>query len=262
MAVNNSLRNYMYLIACPKTLEAAAVDPLDYERCLDRANELGWTIKSVINTHEHHDHIGGNKPVIAATGAKLYAHENAVDKIEGVNVALGAGDLIQIGSEVELIALDTPGHTFCHTCLLFEGNGTANPAIFSGDTLFNAGVGNCFNGGDPEVLYNTFVEQIFTLSDNTDIYPGHDYIVDNLKFTLNREPDNHAASSLLTAMQQWPENTNHFISNIGVERAINAFFRLDSLSLVSELRSNFPDLPDNLSEKTVFLKLRELRNYW
>lgn len=252
----------MYLIACPKTLEAAAVDPLDHEKCLERAKELGWTIKSVINTHEHHDHIGGNKPVIAATGAKLHAHENAVDKIEGVNVALGAGDRINIGSEVELIALDTPGHTFCHTCLLFEGNGTTNPAIFSGDTLFNAGVGNCFNGGDPEVLYNTFVEQIFTLSDNTDIYPGHDYIVNNLKFTLNREPDNHAASSLLTAMQQWPENTNHFISNIGVERAINAFFRLDSSTLVKTLEQEFDEITAASSNKDIFLKLRSLRDNW
>lgn len=260
--VNNALRNYMYIITCPVTLEAAAVDPLDHRKCLQRAKELGWTIKSVINTHEHHDHIGGNQPVIEATGAKLYAHKNAVDKIEDVNVPLNAGDRILIGSDVELVALDTPGHTFCHTCLLFEGNQDTAPALFSGDTLFNAGVGNCFNGGDPEALYNTFAEQIFTLSGNTNIYPGHDYIVNNLMFTLNREPDNHAASSLLTAMQQWPADAKHYISNIGVERNINAFFRLKSQSLIAELRKQFPDLPEQLPEKTVFIKLRELRDKW
>ena len=79
--VNNSLRNYMYLVACPETLEAVAIDPLDHEVTLQRAKELGWTIRGVINTHEHHDHTGGNEPVVAATGATLYAHHEALSKI-------------------------------------------------------------------------------------------------------------------------------------------------------------------------------------
>jgi len=67
IAVNNTLRNYMYLIACPETREAVAIDPLDHQVCLSVAKELGWDIRGVINTHEHHDHIGGNEPVIKAT---------------------------------------------------------------------------------------------------------------------------------------------------------------------------------------------------
>jgi len=261
IAVNNDLRNYMYLVACPETKEAAAIDPLDHERCLARAKELGWTIRSVINTHEHNDHTDGNEPVIAATGATLFAHHMAVKKIANVDVGLNAHDVVQVGTSVRLIALDTPGHTFCHTCLYFEGAESEAPALFCGDTLFNAGVGNCHNGGDPQTMYKTFVEQIFDLPAETKIYPGHDYIVNNLEFTLNREPDNAAAKSLLAAMQQWNSET-HFISNIAMERAVNTFFRLDSASVISNLSADFPDVGDQPDSETVFLKLRELRNSW
>ena len=60
--IRNDLRNYMYLLACEKTSDAIAIDPLDHAKCLKVADELGWTIKTVANTHHHHDHIGGNDP--------------------------------------------------------------------------------------------------------------------------------------------------------------------------------------------------------
>ena len=266
IAVNNNLRNYMYLVACPETREAAAIDPLDHELLLARAKELGWTVRGVINTHEHHDHIGGNEPVIAATGATLFAHHQATDKIPNVDEGLKAGDVVQIGTSVELIALDTPGHTFCHTCLYFMGSGDMSadgdkPALFSGDTLFNAGVGNCHGGGNPQTLYQTFKEQLFLLPDSTRIFPGHDYIVNNLQFTLDREPNNAAAVALLSAMQQWSGDT-HFISNIAIEKMVNAFFRLSSEEIIDLLRKKFPDMTSQPSEEAVFLALRELRNSW
>ena len=261
IAVDNALRNYMYLVACPETLEAVAIDPLDHALVLSRAKALGWTIRGVINTHEHYDHVGGNEQVIAATGATLYAHYQAVDKIANVDVGLKAGDAVQVGSTVQLISLDTPGHTFCHTCLYLAGSKQQPSALFSGDTLFTAGVGNCHNGGDPEVMYRTFVEQLFDLPETTKIYPGHDYIVNNLQFTLDREPGNAAARSLLAAMEQWPSDS-HFISNIAMERLVNSFFRLDNPEIIALLRDQFAELPVDPSEEMVFLKLRELRNAW
>jgi len=265
IAVNNSLRNYMYLVACPETREAAAIDPLDHALVLARAKSLGWTIRAVINTHEHHDHIGGNEAVLAATGATLYAHHQAMDKIANVDVGLHAGDSVHIGTSVELTALDTPGHTFCHTCLYYMGDekveSASAPALFCGDTLFNAGVGNCHNGGNAQALYQTFADQLFLLPEQTRIYPGHDYIVNNLRFSLDREPDNAAAQCLLTAMEQWSSET-HFISTIEIERKINAFFRLDNSQVVDMLRKVFDDLGDSPTKETVFIRLRELRDQW
>ncbi len=114
----NAYRNFNYLIACPETGEALAVDPLDHEKCLGAAKDAGWDITQVLNTHEHSDHIGGNAAVIAATGATLLAHANAKDKIPDIDRGLGAGDVIRVGKTVEIECLDTPGHTMSHVCLL------------------------------------------------------------------------------------------------------------------------------------------------
>jgi hydroxyacylglutathione hydrolase len=156
----NAYRNFNYLIACPQTGEALAIDPLDSAQCLKVAKQEGWDIRQILNTHEHHDHTGGNQAVVDATGAKILAHAKAAGSIPGVFRGLLAGDIIEVGKTVELEALDTPGHTYCHICLRSH---TDQPALFSGDTLFNAGAGNCHNGGHVDALFQTFDEQLSRL---------------------------------------------------------------------------------------------------
>ena len=254
----NNWRNFNYLVVCPETGEALAIDPLDHIKCLKKAQDNGWEITQILNTHEHGDHTGGNGAMIAATGAQLLAHENAKDRIPGVDVGLVAGDRITVGRSVELEALDTPGHTMSHVCLLSQGN---QPALFCGDTLFNAGAGNCHNGGHPAELYETFATQLSKLPNQTRVYPGHDYWKNNLEFTLNREPDNVRAREMLAeAGVQDPENS--LVSTLALEKEVNTFFRLHSPTLIKTLRDVYTDLPDNPDAKTVFLKLRELRNDW
>ncbi|HEX3498157.1 MAG TPA: hydroxyacylglutathione hydrolase [Stellaceae bacterium] len=254
----NAYRNFNYLIACKETGEALAVDPLDHEKCLAAAKAKGWTITQILNTHEHGDHTGGNRQVVAASGAKVLAHQNARDKIPGMDRGLKAGDVIKIGKSVELECLDTPGHTMSHICVRSHGD---VPALFCGDTLFNAGAGNCHNGGHPAELYSTFANQLAKLPEATLIYPGHDYIANNLAFTLDREPDNRKAKEMLPAMQA-QDPAKPLVTTLALEREINTFFRLTSPSVIARLREAFPDLPDHPDAKTVFLKLRELRNKW
>jgi hydroxyacylglutathione hydrolase len=254
----NSYRNFNYLIACPETGEALAIDPLDHEKCLAAAKQEGWEITQILNTHEHHDHTGGNAPLIEKTGAKLLAHHNAKDKIAGVDRGLQAGDVVKVGKTVELEALDTPGHTMCHICLRAHGD---RPALFSGDTLFNAGAGNCHNGGNPDVLFDTFAEQLSRLPEDTLVYPGHDYIENNLRFTLDREPDNEPARQLLQTVGGQDPN-DPYVSTLGVESVVNTFFRLSSPTVIARLREAFPDLADNPDARAVFVRLRELRNRW
>jgi hydroxyacylglutathione hydrolase len=254
----NAYRNFNYLIACSETGEALAIDPLDHEKCLRAAKDEGWTITQILNTHEHRDHTGGNDAVVKATGAKILAHRNAADKIDGMARGLGAGDVVKVGKTVELEVLDTPGHTMCHVCLQAH---TDAPALFCGDTLFNAGAGNCHNGGHPDELYKTFSRQLARLPAATRIYPGHDYIENNLRFTLDREPDNANARAMLDRLAgQDPGNA--YVSTLAVEREVNTFFRLTSPTVIAKLREAFPDLPDEPDERTVFVKLRELRNTW
>ena len=237
---------------------ALAIDPLDHEKCLAVARDEGWAITQILNTHEHEDHTGGNRPMIEATGAKLLAHHRAGHSIEGIDRGLEAGDVVKVGTTVELEALDTPGHTMSHVCLLSH---TDDPALICGDTLFNAGAGNCHGGGHPAELYETFAAQLAKLPDRTRVYPGHDYWTNNLAFTLDREPDNARAKALLDDMSEHDPD-NAFVSTLALEKEVNAFFRLHSPSIIARLREAFPDLPDEPDPKTVFIKLRELRNDW
>jgi hydroxyacylglutathione hydrolase len=254
----NAGRNFNYLIACGETGEVLAVDPLDAEKCLAVARAKGWTITQILNTHEHHDHTGGNDAMIAATHAKLLAHKNAKDRIPGIDRGLGAGDVIKVGRTVELECLDTPGHTMAHICILAHGD---RPALFCGDTLFNAGAGNCHHGGHPNELYNTFATQLAKLPDDTLVYPGHDYIARNLGFTLDREPDNARAREMLPQTER-QDPAHALVTTLALEKEINTFFRLTSPSVIRRLREAFSDLPEHPDQQTVFLKLRELRNKW
>jgi hydroxyacylglutathione hydrolase len=220
----NAYRNFNYLIACSETGDALAIDPLDYEKCLRVAKDHGWT----------------------------------GSRIPNMDRGVGAGDVINVGKSVELECLDTPGHTMCHICLLSH---TDQPALFSGDTLFNAGAGNCHNGGHPEELYETFSRQLEKLGEDTLLYPGHDYLINNLAFTLDREPDNTAAQDMLDRYRD-QDPANALVTTLAQEREMNTFFRLDSPSVIGRLAAEYPEIGDNPDPKTVFLKLRELRNSW
>jgi len=234
------------------------VDPLEWRMCLAAAVRHGWEITQILNTHEHSDHTGGNAGLKDATQARVLAHAGAAARIGGVDRGLSRGDVIKVGRTVELECLDTPGHTMTHVCLLSH---TEEPALFCGDTLFNAGAGNCFNGGQPEALYDTFVNQLARLSDSTRVYPGHEYLARNLAFTLDREPGNEDAATLLEEARQH-DPAAALVTTLGREKRINTFFRLQNPRVIARLRESFPDIGEAPDARTVFVKLRELRNRW
>jgi len=254
--MGNALRNYCHLVACEQSGEAILIDPLDAEICLEEAKRLNVRVTKVVNTHEHFDHIEGNPDIVSATGAMVHAHASAIAQIPNVDVGLQPGDVVEVGSSVRLRVLDTPGHTMAHVCLLSE---IGEAAFFCGDTLFNAGVGNCHYGGDVNVMYHTFVEQIFKLPDYTRIYPGHDYIVNNLNFSLSLEPGNEFARCLLDeVIEQSPED--RAITMIEDEKHLNPFFRLGNKEILSSLRKRFADQQDD--PLSVFASLRRVRDEW
>jgi hydroxyacylglutathione hydrolase len=110
-------------------------------------------------------------------------------------------------------------------------------------------------------VFRRFAAQLAKLPDNTLVYPGHDYIANNLRFTLDREPDNAKAKTMLPTMER-QDTTRALVTTLALEKEINTFFRLSSPSVIRRLREAFPDLPEHPDQKTVFLKLRELRNKW
>ncbi len=249
--VGNPGRNFNYLVACEATGNALAVDPFDAGQVLAAATRRGWRITQIVNTHEHGDHTAGNAGVVAATGASVLAHPRAVARIGSVDREVGQGDRIAVGSSVHLEVLATPGHTPAHICL---PNGDA---LFTGDTLFNAGVGNCRKGGDAASLYETFATVIAALPDSLRIYPGHEYLRRNLTFAVDREPGNARAHRILERIENI-EGASAPVLTLGDEREINVFLRVDSPEVAAGVAA--ASGCTRASAQEVFLALRQLKD--
>lgn len=253
--MNNRLCNFNYILGCEQTKQAIALDPLDAEAVLAASEAQGWNIKLIINTHEHHDHIEGNPGVQAATGAPIWASEHAIGKIPNVSRGLVAGEVIELGSMVFKI-LPTPGHTPVHVCLLTLSEDT--PILFSGDTLFNACAGNCFNGGNVDEMYESFQRELAPLPDETILYPGHDYMKNNLGFSLAWEPGNQDAETWKEKVENLkPENMPYM--TLGQERLYNPFLRLNNQTVIQNLKGKGDDIK---SDRDVFTALRRHRDRW
>lgn len=248
----NHLRNFTYLLET-KNKQFYVVDPWDGKEILQYVEVRQGSIMGVINTHEHSDHTRGNAEILSQTKCRLFAHQNARSTIAGVTDFLAAEAIIPLDEEHCLKVLDTPGHTMAHLCLLTQDQ-QGPLALICGDTLFNAGVGNCHNGGDPETLYETITQQIYPLPDDVLVYPGHDYLANNLRFTLDREPSNEMAKALL---EQLSDEEDFLVTTIGLEKQMNTFFRLDCLEVRERL-----GLSSKATDKDVFIELRKKRNHW
>lgn len=160
---------YTYLVADPNTREAVLIDPVLETVDRDEAilNELGLKLKYVLDTHVHADHITAAGELRKRTGALTGV--GVASQVECADMLLKNNDSLKIGA-IELKVFETPGHT--DACLSFVTEGMA----FTGDALLIRGTGRTdFQQGSSDKLYRSIVEKLFTLSDETMVYPGHDY---------------------------------------------------------------------------------------
>lgn len=160
---------YTYLVYDEKTLDAVIIDPVKEKvaRDLKLINELSLKVHFILDTHAHADHITGASDLRDALGAKTVIGKKA--GVKCMDIAISNGDKLTVGS-FEIVARSTPGHTAGCTCFMIEKN------IFTGDALFIRGCGRTdFQGGSPHILFNSIKNQIYSLADDTRIYPGHDY---------------------------------------------------------------------------------------
>ncbi len=162
---------YTYLLGDEKSGEAALIDSVQEqaERDAKVLKELGLTLKYLLETHVHADHITGvtrlktqfteAKSVVSAQGGAPCADHLAQD-----------GDLFRLG-ELEIRVLATPGHT--NGCISYQ----VGERVFTGDALLIRGCGRTdFQEGSASQLYDSVTQKLFTLPDQTQVYPGHNYI--------------------------------------------------------------------------------------
>lgn len=178
---------FCYIVSCPRTREALAIDPAgDEDRVVDEIARAGLTLRFIVNTHSHSDHTCGNARVKALTGAEIVIHEldsemlgsargQAMARQWGFSPsppadrAVKDGDRIVAG-DVSLKVLHTPGHSPGGICLLGDGH------VFTGDTLFVGAIGRTdLPGASMSQFMKSIKEKLLTLPDETLVWPGHDY---------------------------------------------------------------------------------------
>ncbi|MFL5784050.1 MAG: hydroxyacylglutathione hydrolase [Bacteriovoracaceae bacterium] len=219
----NDLRNFSYLIYDDKSGDAWVIDPWEAAPFTDYIKKRGLSLQGILNTHSHWDHVRGNDELVRTFNApvkKLNSSEN-----------------VSLDDKNELEIIASPGHTMDHQVFLWKGDGA--PVIFSGDTLFNAGVGNCKNGGNVDLLFETVVKLVGRLPLDTVLQPGHDYLKRNLEFALSVNPENAAVKERLRKVADDP-------------------LMRSPLTFKEELETN----PFLKAGKEEFIKLRSLRDKW
>ena len=160
---------YTYLIADEATSEAAIIDPVkeQFERDVLLIKQLGFTLKYVLETHVHADHITSSGKLREEFSAEVVLHENSGAKC--ADLLLKDKDILKLG-EIEIKALHTPGHTNADLSYAVEDY------VFTGDALLVRDCGRTdFQAGDSVTLYHSINDKIFSLDEKTTIYPGHDY---------------------------------------------------------------------------------------
>ena len=164
---------YTYLLGCPETGQAILIDPaLDtVERDLEALEELNLALAYTVDTHHHADHLTGARVLRERTGCKV-AYP-AVEMPECADIGLEEGKPLTVGS-ITLHPLFTPGHTSHHHCYRVETD--THTMLFSGDALLIEACGRTdFQSGDAGTLYDSLHAKVFSLPDDTIVYPAHDY---------------------------------------------------------------------------------------
>ena len=252
----NDLRNFSYLIYCSKSNITAIIDPFDGFRTKEIIEENQLIPKYIINTHNHWDHIQGNEFLTDSYDLEVIYQKGFEQDFEGITKTVNEGDLLEIGDEHILEFQRSPGHTESHLAIFLKDSlNSSIKAVFSGDTLFNAGVGNCRNGGNVHDLYKTVVNIYDELDDEVIVYPGHDYLLNNLKFSKSVSESDDICTILKEKSQEIKDYNEQPLS-MAVERKINLF-----LKEKREQLKNHPDFAKNKDEQ-IFIKLRQLRDKW
>jgi len=174
-----------FIVGCQETLEAVVIDPGDEaDKILQSVTDLHLTVKSILNTHGHFDHVSANKGINAATGAPILIHALDAPMLQKISASaanwgltaqdspppdrtIDEGDTITFG-KITFKVIHTPGHTPGGVSFYADGH------VFVGDTLFAGSIGRTdFPGGDFSTLKSSIQGKLFALGDDVRVHTGH-----------------------------------------------------------------------------------------
>lgn len=227
--------NYAWLMIDEKSKNAVIVDPGDAQPILQFLEERQLTLKAILITHFHSDHIGGITELKNNFKCKVYAPLKESDKIPDIDQTVQEGDVIALEGIGSVQVLETPGHTSGSICYYIPHL----KLIFTGDTLFSLGCGRLFEG-TPAQMYSS-LSKIAALPEETLVYCAHEYTADNGRFALSIFPNYQPLKNRLETVKQ--------LRDAGLPTL--------PVSLVEEKRTNPFLLAKNVVEFTDFRKAKD-----
>lgn len=221
--------NYIWLLSDASSGEAFVVDPGDAAPVQATLAEQGLTLKGILITHHHFDHVGGLNSLREAWQPVVYGPANPA--IEGIDESLAHGDRINVlGQQFDVLAV--PGHTLDHIAYSHQGE---QSLLFCGDTLFAGGCGRLFEG--TAAMMHQSLQSLAALSPDTEVYCAHEYTLANLDFARAVEPDNRDLVERQAAARAQRERAEPTVpSTLALELATNPFLRCEQPALLEALR--------------------------
>lgn len=215
--------NYIWTIRDAEC--AAVVDPGDARPVLDYLKREKLELVTILNTHHHADHVGGNTGLLEYRKVPVFGPRDP--RIAEVTQRMADGQrmaLPHFGLEFEV--MEIPGHTRSH--IAFYGA----QMLFCGDTLFAAGCGRLFEG-TPQQMHDS-LSKLARLPDATRVYCGHEYTLSNIRFARAADPGNAALREFESRAQQLRDkNLPTLPTDIGQEKATNPFLRCDTPGVIA-----------------------------
>ncbi len=198
--------------------DCLAVDPSSSSPVLRVLEKQNLSLETILVTHHHGDHTGGIAELKQKTGCKVVGADKR--RIRGIDQLVTDGQILPVG-DAEIRVIAAPGHTSTSVCYYMPPprDGTTG-ILWTGDTLFVGGCGRLFES-DANVMYGS-LQRLASLPDDTLVYCGHDYTVENYEFALTIEPGNQAVKQRVCEIRQGGRTVP---STISQERATNIFLR-------------------------------------
>lgn len=238
--------NYAYLVRDAESGLCAVVDPSEPEPVRRALAAKAWRLSHILNTHHHFDHTGGNLALKEEFGAIVVGPAKDRERIPGIDIGVGEDAPWQFAGHAVRV-LEIPAHTRGHIAFVFEG------LVFTGDTLFAMGCGRLFEG-TPEMMWHS-LSKLMRLKDETLVYCGHEYTLNNGRFALSVEPGNAKLQARMREVQDARARGAPTVpSSIGLEKRTNPFLRPDS----GEIRRNLA--LEGADDVAVFAELRRRKD--
>ena len=246
--INALSDNYIYLLRNEHKNITSVIDPGEAEPVIKFLNNKRWHLNEVINTHHHHDHVGGNKELKEVYNCKVIGCYNDQKRIPGIDIKLKDNENYNIGDSLFKV-IDTPGHTIGHICFYFMDQNF----LFCGDTIFSLGCGRLFEGSHEQMTDS--ILKIRSLPDCTKIFCGHEYTESNAKFAEFLDPGDDLLKNKITKIKKDRSLLKPTIPTIlKEEKMLNPFMKFDNQQYLDSIKI------ENISDVENFKKIRTMKD--